>query len=392
MIAGVASLRAMRVVVLGAGFGGLELASRLSEADAGIDVVLVDKSAGFVFGFSKLDVMFGRVGPDHVVHRFSDVVKPGVRMVQAEVTSIDPVAKRVGTTAGEFDADILVVALGADLHPELTPGLVEDDRAHEFYTVAGAFALADVLAAFEGGRVVIGVTGTPFKCPPAPSETTLLAHELLEAKGVLDRSSIELVMPLGVPIPPSPQASKTILDSFAEKGIVFHGGVLITGLDPERHVALLSDGGEIGYDLFLGVPVHRAPSVVVESGLTDDGWIPVDPLTLETRFPDVYAVGDVTSVGTPKAGVFAEGQAAVVADAILARARSEQPGSQYDGHGICYMEFGHEQIGMVDVFFQAGVTPHGDLIGPSTDLMAQKSHFGSSRIARWFGRDWVSTG
>ncbi|MFN8167374.1 MAG: FAD-dependent oxidoreductase [Candidatus Nanopelagicales bacterium] len=383
----------MRVVIAGAGFGGLELASRLSEASEGaIDVVLVDKADGFVFGFSKLDVMFGRVGPDHVLHRFADVVKPGVRMVQAEITAIDPHARRVETTAGAFDGDILVVALGADLHPGLTPGLVEDPRAHEFYTVAGAFALADVLREFDSGRVVIGVTGTPFKCPPAPSETTLLTHELLETKGVLDRSSIDLVMPLGVPIPPSPQASTTILESFAEKGITFHGGVLITALDPERHVAVLSDGREIGYDLFLGVPVHRAPIVVVESGMTEDGWIPVDPLTLATRFPDVYAVGDVTSVGTPKAGVFAEGQAEVVADAILARAAGAEPGLSYDGHGICYMEFGHDQIGMVDVFFQAGVTPHGDLIGPSTDLMTEKATFGTSRVARWFGRDWVSTG
>ena len=376
----------MRVVILGAGFGGLELATRLSEADEGIDVVLVDKADGFVFGFSKLDVMFGRVPPEHVVHRFADVVKPGVQIVQAEVTAIDPVAKRVTTTAGDVEGDILVVALGADLHPELTPGLLEG--GHEFYTVAGAFALADVLDSFEGGRVVIGVTGTPFKCPPAPSETTLLMHDHLERKGLLDRSSIRLVMPLPVPIPPSPQASTTILEAFEQRGITFQGGVLIQGLDAERHVAMLSDGSEIEYDLFLGVPVHRAPSVVVESGMTVDGWIPVDPLTLQTQYEDVYAVGDVTSVGTPKAGVFAEGQAIVVADAILARAREASPGLTYDGHGICYMEFGHEQIGMVDVFFQAGVTPHGDLIGPSTDLMAEKSHFGTSRVARWFGNDW----
>lgn len=233
----------MRVVVLGAGFGGLEVSTRLSEAlGEQADVVLVDKADGFVFGFSKLDVMFGRVAARHVVHRFADLAHPGVRVLQAEVTSIDPAARRVVTTAETLDADILVVALGADLHPELTPGLVEG--GHEFYTVAGAFALADVLAAFDGGRVVIGVTGTPFKCPPAPSETTLLMHDLLEAKGVLERSSIDLVMPLGVPIPPSPQASTTILEAFDERGIRFHGGVLIQALDAERKVALLSDGRE----------------------------------------------------------------------------------------------------------------------------------------------------
>lgn len=380
----------MRIVVLGAGFGGLEVSTRLSEElGESADVVLVDKSDGFVFGFSKLDVMFGRTTAEHVTHSFEDLRHPGVRFLQGEVTSIDPVARRVVAGGETLDADILVVALGADLHPELTPGLVED--GHEFYTVAGAFALADVLESFDGGRVVIGVTGTPFKCPPAPSETTLLMHDLLESKGVLDRSSIDLVMPLGVPIPPSPQASTTILEAFGERGITFHGGVLIQGLDPDRHVAMLSDGSEIPYELFLGVPVHRAPSVVVEAGMTEDGWVPVNPLTLETRFPNVYAVGDVTSVGTPKAGVFAEGQAVVVAEAILARVRAREVPA-YDGHGICYMEFGHEQIGMVDVFFQAGTSPHGDLIGPSSDLMAEKARFGTSRIARWFHREWAATG
>jgi sulfide:quinone oxidoreductase len=379
----------VRILILGAGFGGLELSTRLSEElGEAVDVVLVDKGDGFVFGFSKLDVMFGRVSADHVVHRFADIVKPGVTFVHAEVTGIDPVARRVSTSAGELEGDILVVALGADLHPELTPGLVEG--GHEFYTVAGAFAVADVLRSFEGGRIVVGVTSTPFKCPPAPSETALMVHDLLERRGLLGTSSVELVLPLPVPIPPSPQASTAILGTFAERGIAFRGSTLVTSLDPARKVAVLSDGEEIPYDVFLGVPVHRAPAVVVESGLTEDGWIPVDALTLETRFPDVYAVGDVTSVGTPKAGVFAEGQADVVASAILARVRGGEK-AEYDGHGICYMEFGHEQIAMVDVFFQKGVTPHGDLIGPSTDLMANKSDFGTSRVRRWFGREWYAT-
>ncbi len=377
----------MRIVILGAGFGGLELSTRLSEAlGEEADVVLVDKAEGFVFGFSKLDVMFGRTSAEHVTHRYADVVHAGVRVLQAEVTAIDPVAKRVTTTAETLDADLLVVALGADLHPELTPGLVEG--GHEFYTVAGAFALADVLRDFEGGRVVVGVTSTPFKCPPAPSETAFLLHDFFEGRGIRDRATIQLVSPLGVPIPPSPQASTAILEAFGERGIEFLGGRIVERLDPERKVAVVSDGSEIPYDLFLAVPVHRAPSVVVESGMTEDGWIPVDPLTLRTRFDDVYAIGDVTSVGTPKAGVFAEGQAGVVAEAILARLRGAGDVPEYDGHGICYMEFGHDQIGEVDVYFRPGVMPRGDLIGPSADLMAHKVQFGTQRVARWFGNEW----
>ena len=377
----------MRVVVLGAGFGGLELTTRLSdEFGDDVEVVLIDQADGFVFGFSKLEVMFGRAAPSGVHHSYRDLVKAGVQFVQATVESIDPVAKRVDTDGGTFDADILVIALGADLDPSATPGLVES--GHEFYTVAGAFALRDVLAAFEGGRVIVGVTSTPFKCPPAPSETALLMHDFLTQRGLRDHSEIALVMPLGAPIPPSPAASKALLAAFAERGIDWHPERLVRHLDPARKVAVFHDGSELPYDLFLGVPVHRVPTVVEASGMCVDGWIPVNPLTLETSFPDVYAVGDVTSVGTPKAGVFAEGQAAVVAEGIAARIRADAVSTHYDGRGICYLEFGHGQVAKVDVTFVSGQPPVGEFDGPSALFAADKGEFGSSRILRWFGREW----
>ena len=211
-----------------------------------------------------------------------------------------------------------------------------------------------------------------------------MMHDFLVARGLRDRSTIDLVMPLGLPIPPSPKASDALLVAFEERGIGWHPSSQVTSLDAARKVAVIADGGEIPYDLFLGVPVHRAPEVVVESGLTVDGWIPVDPLTLQTSFDGVYAVGDVTSVGTPKAGVFAEGQAAVVAAAIVAQTRGEEATAEYDGHGMCYLEFGHDQVARVDVTFLSGQAPIGDMDGPSEAFARDKVEFGSSRIARWF--------
>lgn len=373
----------MRVVVLGAGFGGLEIAACLSEEFGdSLDLVLIDRGESFVFGFAKLDVMFGRKPAAAVRQPYAALNKAGVRFVRAQVQAIDPSARRVDTDQGSFDADVLVIALGAELHPELTPGLVEG--GHEFYTVAGAFALGDVLHRFAGGRVVIGVTSTPFKCPPAPSETALLLHDFLVERGLRERSSISLVMPLGSPIPPSPAASSLLLDAFAERGIEWRPNSIVRELDAQRRTAVLADDTELPFDLFLGVPVHRAPDVVVQAGLTVDGWIPVDPRTLETSFPGVYAVGDVTSVGTPKAGVFAEGQARVVADRIAAQVRGRPDDSAYDGRGVCYLQFGADQVALVDVVFRPGQAPSGGMLGPAAEYQAHKTDFGTSRLARWF--------
>jgi sulfide:quinone oxidoreductase len=379
----------VRVLVLGAGFGGLELTTRLSdELGDDADIVLIDQADGFVFGFSKLDVMFGRTTPQAVRHPYRDLVTPGVRFVQTVIRSIDPARRRVETDAGAFDADVMVVALGADLDPSATPGLAE--AGHEFYTVDGAFAARDVLDSFGGGRVVVGVTSTPFKCPPAPSETALMLHDYLVARGLRAASEISLVMPLGAPIPPSPAASQALLAEFAERGISWHPDRLVRSLDPQRRVAILADGEEMPFDLFLGVPVHRVPAVVAESGMCVDGWIPVNPLTLETAYPDVYAVGDVTSVGTPKAGVFSERQASVVAGQLIARHGRSGAAQTYDGKGICYIEFGHDRVARVEVTFRSGERPNGQFDKPSALLLADKAEFGTSRVQRWFGRDWAS--
>jgi len=377
----------MRVVVLGAGFGGLELTTTLSdEFGDDVDIVLIDRSESFVFGFSKLAVLFGHRLLEQVRHPYADLVKPGVRFVHADITDLDPIAKRVETSAGPFEADFLVVALGADVHPEATPGLVEG--GHEFYTPEGAFAARDVLADFTGGHVMVGVTSTPFKCPPAPSETALLLHDYLSERGIRDRSAISLVMPAPVPIPPSPAASQAILAAFEARGIDWHPNHLVRSLDPERNVATFADDTELGYDLFLGVPVHRVPPVVAVSGLTVDGWIPVDPHTLETGVPGVFAIGDVTSVGTPKAGVFAERQGAIVAERIAARIRAGADGPEYDGVGTCYLEFGNHEVAKVTVTFRPGEPPTGTYEDPSMALAADKAEFATSRIRRWFGREW----
>jgi sulfide:quinone oxidoreductase len=374
----------LRVVVLGAGFGGLELTTILSEALGDeLDLTLIDKNDHFFFGFSKLDVMFGRKSPDSVQLYYKNIVKPGVKFRQETITAIDPQAKRVTTDGGTYDADILVVALGADYDQSATPGFVEG--GNEFYSFAGAAKLRDVLPTFTKGHAIVGVTFPSFKCPPAPSEAALLLHDYLSTRGIRDACEISLVMPFGVPIPPSPDTSKALLESFKERDITFVPNRLVKAVDAARRVITLDDGSELPCDLFLGVPKHCVPDVVAQSGMTENGWIPVDKTNLKTKFPGVYAIGDVNSVGTPKAGVFAEGSACVAAASILAEFKGGEQPAAYDGAGACYIEFGGDRVGRVDVNFLSGPKPTGSYTTASVELVKDKQHFGSSRSIRWFG-------
>jgi len=374
-----------RVLILGAGFGGLELATTLSEQLGDeIEVSLIDRGDAFVFGYSKLDVLFGRADADAVRLPYAEFVKPGVRLLKETVREIDPESRRVVTDAGEHDADVLVVALGADYDMDATPGLAE--AGNEFYSVAGAERMAGLVPGFVEGRAIVGVCGAPFKCPPAPSEAALLLHDHLLEKGVRDRCEITFVMPLPSPVPPSPETSDALLAAFAERDISFLPDKRIASLDAGRRVTVLDDGTELPFDIFFGVPKHRAPEVVLESGLAEDGYVPVDSRTLATRFPGVYAVGDVATVGVPKAGVFAEGQAKALAESLVAELRAGGTGGAYEGRGSCYIEFGGGEVGRVDVDFLGGPKPTGTYHPPSRELVAEKQDFGADRAARWFGR------
>jgi sulfide:quinone oxidoreductase len=371
------------VLVLGAGFGGLELSSRLSEQLGDqVEITLIDRSDAFVFGFSKLDVMFGARTLEAVRVPYEAMATPAVRFRQETITTIDPDTRRVTTDLDTYEADVLVVALGADYDLAATPGLSEE--GNEFYTVAGAETVRAKLPTFTSGTAIVGVCGAPFKCPPAPSEAAMLLDEYLRARGVRDDVRIQVVMPFGAPVPPSPDTSSAILARFAERGIEFVPDHKVVAL--EAGEAVLQDGARLPYDLFLGIPVHQVPAVVEASGMTENGWIPVDPATLATRFPSVYAVGDVTSVGTAKAGVFAEGAARVVADQLIARLQGEGEPPGYDGKASCYIEFGDRGVARVDVdFFSIPGHPTGTFTEPSEAVAAEKVDFGVTRRARWFG-------
>ena len=373
------------VLILGAGFAGLELATRLSEDLPGeVDVTIIDGNDAFVFGFSKLDLMFGRSDLASVRLPFANFKKPGVTFRQETITSIDAVSRQVTTNASTYQPDILVVALGADLDPGATPGLVEEGT--EYYSVEGANRVRDVLPTFEGGDAIIGVMGPFFKCPAAPFETAIMLHDFLEKSGRRAASTIKVISPMPKPIPISEEASAGILAALEERDIGWWPQSKITALDPATKTATLADDRTIPYTLVLGIPVHKAPSVLGKSGLLEeDGWIAVDHSTFATKFEGVYAVGDVTSAPVPRVGAIAEGEARTLADVLVHQIRGGATPESYKGIATCYIEFGGPKVARFDANFLGGPAPFGTFTEASEEMAASKVEFGSTRRQRWFG-------
>ncbi|MFJ9370325.1 NAD(P)/FAD-dependent oxidoreductase [Nocardia sp. NPDC101769] len=371
------------VLILGAGFGGLEVASRLSESfGTEVPVTLIDSNDSFTFGFSKLDVLLGRHSAGEVRLPYRGLRLRGVDFRQEVITDIDPHRRRVQTTDGSYVADFLVIALGAGYAPEATPGFTE--AGFEFYTIAGAERLHDALPNFAGGNVVISVLGEPYKCPPAPFEGAFLLEDYFTVRNMRDEVTITVTGYMGAPVPVAKEVSEPLLAHLTARGITFVPKRTVSRLDTASSFAEFAEGGGIAYDLFIGIPVHCAPPVVVASGLAPDGWIPVEKTNLATKFDGVYAIGDVAAAFTAKAGVFAERGGTVVAADITARLRGSAPPPPYDGAGECFIEFGRGEVGKVHANFLSGPKPTGVLLGPSVELAQEKANFAQSRRKRWF--------
>jgi sulfide:quinone oxidoreductase len=376
------------VVIVGAGFAGLELAARLSEsvADA-VRVTLIDRNDSFYFGFSKLDVLVGRQAPDDVLLRYRDIAKEGVEFRQETVWAIDPRRRRVITDQGRYDADFLAVALGAECDLAATSGFREG--GFEYYTLGGAERLRDALAEFSAGTILIGVLGHPFKCPPAPFEGAFLLHDLFVKRGIRGAVDIRMTFPMAAPVPVTKEVSQLFFSGLDERGIAYSPKELVVGLDERSQRAHLLSGGTVPYDLFIGIPVHRVPDVVARSSLMVDGWVPVDQTNLATRYPGVYALGDVSVGGrtVAKAGVFAEAAARVVAADIAALVGHGEPPAPYEGDGTCYVEFGDGLVGKIEANFLGGPAPTARIIAASRELAAEKATFGATRRQAWFDLD-----
>jgi sulfide:quinone oxidoreductase len=376
-----------RVLILGGGFGGIATARRLKEKlDAKDEVILVDRRDHFMVGFRKTWALVGESTLEAGQRPLDSLSGLGIRVMRDPVTRIDPGGRAATMGDQIISADALVVALGAELATDAIPGFQQ--YAYNVYDPQDIPRAAQALQEFQGGKLVIGIFGAPYKCPPAPYEMALLINDSLKARGLKPNMEVFSPQPMSLPIL-GPVGCDLIESRLADKGIAFF----------PNHKAIAIEVGEVlfpngrrPFDLLLGVPPHRPPKVVRESGLVgDSGWVSVNSRTLETRFPGVYAIGDVVQVAMangkplPKAGVFAEAMGETVADRIAASLAGQEPEATFKGEGGCYLEVGAGQAMMVKGQFLAEPEPEVILTEASPKYLEEKRSFETQRLQTWFG-------
>lgn len=378
------------VLVLGGGVGGVVAASRLRKLlPRSQRIVLIDRVQQQVFQPSLLWVAVGKRQPDRIQRPLARLRRKGIDVVIGDLTRIDAARCSVQVNGQELRGDAMIIALGAELAPEMVPGLAA--AGHDLYTIDGARNARDAIGAFTGGHVVILTAAPAYKCPAAPYEAAMLIEAELRRRGVRRDSEVHIYAaepgPMGVA---GPDVSKAVRQVVESKGIHYRPEHQVTAVDPAARRLSFLDGSSAPFDILLYVPPHRAPGVVREAGLTSaSGWIEVDRHTFETRFSGVYAIGDVTSIPLtmgkplPKAGVFAHAAAEVVA-ANIANAWRGRPGHRrFDGKGQCFLETGDGRAGFGAGNFYAEPAPRITLRAPNRWWHWGKVLFEQRWLARW---------
>lgn len=351
-------------LVLGAGLGGMVAAQELRRLLPAADrVVLVERESRHIFPPSLLWLMVGERDEEAISRPCGHAARGGIELVRGEVSAIDPATRSVRVGERTLQGDALVIALGADYAPQTVPGLAEAGLC--IYTLEGATAIRDALARFDGGRLVV-LTATPqYKCPAAPYEAALLAESFL--RNSVRREKVTMNFYAAEPGPmmvAGPAVSAGVRAMVEARDIRYHPEHQVRSVNPELRRIEFTNGMSADFDLLLYVPPHRVPAAVREAGLTNEsGWVPVDRHTLETKFAGVYALGDVTVIPLkmgrplPKAGVFAHGQAEVVAHNIAAAWTGKGEARRFEGEGMCFIETGGGRAGMGSGNFYAEPLP-----------------------------------
>ena len=376
-------------LILGGGFGGLAAAQHLRRLlPPEHRIIVVEKKTFFYINAFNMQLITGEMkDPSEGQRDLSALARKDIDWVHAEINRIEPAGKRVHTSSGTLEGDYMIIALGADKHPEAVPGFTES--ACNLYEAAGAVHLREALEKFEGGRIVIVCCATPFSCPGAPYEAAFLVDSILRSKQNRHKAEIALYTPEPRPLPSTGTTmGEAVLGMFKERNIEFYPQQKTQRIDSTTQKVIF-EAGEAPFDLLIGVPPHASPRVVREAGLLNEtGWIPVDLNTLETTYAGVFAIGDITSVRQPnptgfflpKAWVFADEEARIVARNIVSQILGEAAASKFDGTGSCYLETGDEMAAYGSGNFYSYPAPRVYLEPPSKHFLKERRELERERL------------
>jgi sulfide:quinone oxidoreductase len=333
------------ILVLGCGMAGVVAARELRRHLPRGRIVAIDRAPRVSYAPSYPALALAHIHGGAIQRSRAHLARKGVEFVNATVQQVDVSNRLVRAEGRELRYDYLVLALGAELAPELTPGLTE--AAQGFYTFDAAERLAASLRYFAGGRILISVPEGPVKWPAAPYELAMLLEHDFHVKKMRQKVEIAVQTPEQTPLEAfGPEVSELIAGQLAHKGIEFAGASGLRRVGHARHSAELDNGGERPFDLLVAIPRHVAPPVAVEAGLADEsGWITVDPETMQTGHENVFAAGDVARLGTPGArtlmsGGIARAEAELAARQIASRIEGGRAPSPPTGNSRCFIEVG----------------------------------------------------
>ena len=345
-----------RLVVLGGGTAGTMVANKLRKKldRAQWAITVIDQDNEHVYQPGLLLMPFGVYTPDELVRPRNRYIPDGVQLVLAEIERVDPETHQVALANGDqVHYDCLVIATGTSPRPDQTPGM-DDPRVwrtsvFDFFTLEGATALRDALAAFEGGRLVVHVTEMPIKCPVAPLEFAFLADAHFEERGMRDKVDITYVTPLEGAFT-KPVASRRLGSMLEERRIALEPDFIIESIDPDRNVLVSMDQREVPFDLLVTVPVNMGADFIARSGMGDDlNYVPVDKHTLlSKKYPNVFAVGDASDIPASKAGSVAHFAVDLFAENFVDYIQGKEMKHLFDGHANCFIESGHGKGLLID--------------------------------------------
>lgn len=375
-----------RILILGAGFGGLVAATELRKG-LGQDhrVIVVDRKRSFMMGLVKLWILEGSRKLEESQTPLDGLNAKGIEYLNDEVTRIDVPSNRVqAKDHGWIEYDYLVVALGAELVPDRVAGFT--GRGYNLYDAQQVPKLRDRLLELKRGRVAVSIMGMPYKCPPAPFEASMIIDGMLEKQGTRSSVEIDVYSPAPVALPVAgPQVSANVVDIISQRGIRFNPSHKLKSVSDHLE---FENGNRTDYDVLVGIPPHRAPEVVRSAGMAEGDWITVDRRTMKTRFANVYAIGDVTEIkvgamAVPKAGIFAEEQGKVAARQIMGEIGGRPAAAAFAGRGYCFMETGNGRAGYLDADFFNPAGPIFRLEAPSVQNFQKKQDFERARVKEW---------